>query len=402
MTTNSTDPVNAEGTTSARPDVLPVPSNSGAIANPGATRRSTVFPALLAILIILVAVQLVPWFMERVAYSITRGRTQAEREAASERAGSKFTEISRRVATLVDPSVVHINTRSSVPVRGPLGNIRTETDGQGSGVIVGKAGYILTNLHVIASANQINVRLAHDLTYRADVVGADEFTDLAVLKINHDGLIPLEWGDSNALQSGDPVWAVGSPFGLANSVSFGIIAAKSRQGIGRSRFQDYLQSDAAVNPGNSGGALVNERGKLIGINTAIIGESYQGISFAIPSNMARNVYEEIRTSGQVARGWLGVQLDKVTSEIAEQLKLSDSKGAFVVAVVRDSPAERGDVQRGDVVVKWNDQEVTDPRQFAKLVAGTEPDTEVQAVVIRLGQPVPLSIRVGRLPTMLDR
>ncbi|MEE3219561.1 MAG: PDZ domain-containing protein, partial [Planctomycetota bacterium] len=174
------------------------------------------------------------------------------------------------------------------------------------------------------------------------------------------------------------------------------------QGIGRSRFQDYLQSDAAVNPGNSGGALVNERGKLVGINTAIIGESYQGISFAIPSNMARNVYEEIRTSGQVARGWLGVQLDKVTPEIAEQLKLSDSKGAFVVAVVRDSPAERGEVQRGDVVVKWNDQEVTDPRQFAKLVASTEPDTEIQAVVIRLGQPVPLSIRVGRLPTMLDR
>jgi S1-C subfamily serine protease len=402
MTFNPTGPERAPNPTVAEIEGQQRRARSQSAIDAKPPRRSSLFPILLVILIVLLAVQIAPWFTERVSYSITRGRTRAEREVLESGTTSSFAELSRRVSAGVDPSVVHINTRSSVPVRGLLGNMRSETDGQGSGVVIDEAGYILTNFHVVAGATQVNVKLSDDRVFAADLAGADEFTDLAVLKINAEGLIPLKWGDSEALRRGDPVWAVGSPFGLANSVSLGIVAAKGRKGIGHSRFQDFLQTDAAINPGNSGGALVNEQGELIGINTAIIGEAYQGISFAIPSNMAREVYEQIRISGQVARGWFGVQLDQVTEEIANELELPKASGALVVAIVRNSPADRGGVERGDVVVNWSGTDVENPRQFADLVAETEPETEIDVVVMRFGERVTLTVRVGRLAALLKR
>ena len=184
---------------------------------------------------------------------------------------------------------------------------RWETGGQGSGVIIDPAGYILTNYHVVRGANEIRISLSDGRKVDANLVGRDAATDLAVLKVAADGLLAAEWGDSNDLEVGALVWAVGSPFGLQRSITFGILSAKNRAGVAGTVYQDFLQTDAAVNPGNSGGPLVDARGRVVGINTAIVGEAYQGISFAIPSSVARGVYERLKTTGRVERaGWVSV------------------------------------------------------------------------------------------------
>lgn len=367
----------------------------------GRSRYFSTMLVLFIVLLVMVVGQIVlPALVEHLSYRSERGRARAAREALEELGPTKFDLTSRDVAKAVAPSVVFINTRSSVAVRGPFGERWAETGGQGSGVIVDEAGYILTNSHVIEGAEAIAVTLDTGQTLQADVVGVDTYTDLAVLKVEADGLLALEWGDSDALEPGDPVWAIGSPFGFTNSISFGIISAKGRSGISQTKYEDFLQTDAAVNPGNSGGPLVNSRGELVGINTAIIGNGYLGLSFAIPSKMARGVYDRSRTPGK-SRGLLGVYPDKVSAEVARRMGLANGKGALVDHLIQDSPADRGGVKDGDVIVEWDGQEVENPSRLMVLVSETAPDTTVEMIVVRDGERIPLKIKVGRLPRSLQ-
>jgi serine protease Do len=214
------------------------------------------------------------------------------------------------VTSAVGPSVAHIDVERRLVseseklaqqfFRGGM----PPTD-QGSGVIVDQDGYILTNRHVILGGESISVTLSDGRQLSAEVVGSDALTDLALLKIQADDLLPIAWGDSDDSKVGAPVWAVGSPFGLDRTITFGILSGKHRMVRASTQYQDFMQSDVAVNPGNSGGPLVNARGRLIGINTAIVGDTYQGVSFSIPSNVAKQVYLQLRSSGRVERGWLG-------------------------------------------------------------------------------------------------
>ncbi len=230
------------------------------------------------------------------------------------------------------------------------------------------------------------------------VVGADPLTDLAVLKINAGGLIPATWGDSQQLEAGDWVLAVGNPYGLDGSVTSGIVSAKRRRRIApQNVYQDFLQTDAAVNPGNSGGPLVNVKGEIVGITTAIVGRSYQGISFAIPSEIARDVYENLVANGSVARGWLGIAPDDVTADRAKQLGLSAARGAWVRMIVPDSPAQHAGFEVGDVILRWDGHEIADPTELVLAIGRTEIDSSVKVLVWRDGTEVTLEVTVGERP-----
>lgn len=381
-------------------------------SNPAPIQASSILPRLLAILGILVIVWQFPSFLERVEYARVHGRERAESDVArAELADGNPTDLSRlsgKIAKLVGPSVVHIDTVRLVNGRmardewsSPFGGMaQYEMEGQGSGVIVDAEGYIVTNNHVVEGAQQIDVHLSDERKRQAEVIGTDPLTDIAVLKIEADNLIAAEWGDSDKLEVGALVWAIGNPFGLDRSVTMGIISAKGRPG--QNPFQNYLQTDAAVNPGNSGGPLVNIEGKIVGINTAIVGPSYQGVSFSIPSNEARKVYDRLRTEGKVARGWLGVALAQLTPEIARQLGLRELRGALVQDVVRGAPADKAGIQPGDVIVKWNGIAVDTASMLSPLVAATEIGTTVSATAIRDGKPVEIKVTVEERPAALNR
>lgn len=283
---------------------------------------------------------------------------------------------SRLVAKRVEPSVVSI-------VRPDLHGL----EGQGSGVIVDKAGYIVTNQHVVENAREIQVRLSDRRIADATVIGDDAMSDIAVLKIDLPNLIPAEWGDSESLEVGDLVWALGSPFGLEHSLTFGIVSAKSRRSShllsrNTSAYQEYLQTDAAVNPGNSGGPLVNIEGRIIGINAAIFGPAYQGISFAIPSLIAREQYEQLRANGRIERGWLGIQPEDVPEPLRERLQLKLGEGVYVSHVEPRTPADRSGVRAGDVILKWNDHVATDPTLLSRAIAATEIGSKAKLVISR--------------------
>jgi serine protease Do len=281
---------------------------------------------------------------------------------------------SRLVAKRVEPSVVSIIRPG-----------RRGLDGQGSGVIVDKAGYIVTNFHVVEDARAIEVRLSDRRTAEASVVGIDPLTDIAVLKINLNNLIPAEWGDSDKVEVGNLVWALGSPYGLERSLTFGIVSAKSRRSsshLSRSPYQEYLQTDAAVNPGNSGGPLVNIEGKLVGINAAIFGTAYQGISFAIPSNLAHEKYEELKSNGRVERAWLGIEPLDVPEDVREQFGLELGKGVYVGEVRASAPAGKAGVQPGDVILKWNEHVATDPTLLSRAIAATAIGSKAKLLLVR--------------------
>jgi serine protease Do len=276
-------------------------------------------------------------------------------------------------------------------------------EGQGSGFLVDAAGHILTNHHVISNASDIQVTLADGRRFQGTKVGVDTETDLALIKIDADKLMPVRWGDSNEAEAGAVVWAVGSPFGLEGSVTSGILSAKNRAGVAGRPYQNFLQTDTPVNPGNSGGPLVNTDGHVIGVNTAIVGDVYQGISFAIPSNVAREVYERLRDDGAVRRGWLGVQLDSLTRHHANDLGLPDAAGAYIADLVHEpgggSPAAKAGIQAGDVILRWNDQPVRGPAELSNLVAKTPIGSTARTVIFRDGQEMTLEIVVGLRPPL---
>lgn len=351
-----------------------------------------------------------PPLAEKFQYSLTRGKQQAKYEIASvalkDRPLEQISWASQMVSQRVVPSVVEVYTQSShveEPKEDGASQFfhRRQSRGQGSGVIVDAEGYILTNYHVISNSNEVRVTLSNGRKgLPARVVGTDPLTDLAVLKIDADKLIAAKWGDSDEIDVGSLVWAVGSPFGLERSFTFGILSAKHRAGKAGTPFQDYLQSDAAVNPGNSGGPLVDSQGLVIGINTAIVGDTYQGVCFAIPSSVARNVYQRIKADGSVIRGWLGVQLDEVTPARAQELGLAEAKGVYVASLVENglpSPAKKAGVKQGDVIVRWNDR-ATDTRiQLSQAVAGTDVGSKAALIVMRDGKELTLQVTVGRRP-----
>ena len=270
--------------------------------------------------------------------------------------------------------------------------------GVGSGVIVTQDGYILTNNHVVEHADDIKVALNDGREFSAKVVGRDPQTDIAVLRIDAHNLPSLTLADSDQIEVGDVVLAIGNPFGIGQTVTTGIISAKGRATLDLD-YEDFIQTDAAINPGNSGGALVDADGRLIGINTAILSESggNQGIGFAVPTNLARWVLEGLAQNGHVERGFLGVNLQDLTPELAKEFKLEQTQGALVSEVTPESPAEKAGLKHGDVVVEFNNKPVTDSRHLKLQVGATNPGASVPMKILRDGGTKTLQITVKRLP-----
>ena len=254
----------------------------------------------------------------------------------------------------------------------------------GSGVIVTTDGYILTNNHVVADAQEIKVILLDGSEETAKVIGTDPKSDVAVVKVEREGLTPLPLGDSDALRLGEVVLAIGNPFGLSHTVTMGIVSAKSRANVGIVDYEDFIQTDAAINPGNSGGALVNTRGELVGVNTAIASRSggYQGVGFAIPVNMAKSIMNSLIKFGKVTRGYVGVMIQDVRPEIAKAFGLEKPGGALIADVMAGGPGDEAGLKRGDVVTEYNGTAITDSAHFRNLVSQTEVDQEARLTVIR--------------------
>ena len=276
--------------------------------------------------------------------------------------------------------------------------------GLGSGVIVTSDGYIITNNHVVEEADELTVSLPDKRTLKAKVIGTDPKTDVAVIKIDAANLPVLSWGDAAQLQVGEMVLAVGNPFGLTQTVTMGIISAVGRANVGIVDYEDFIQTDAAINPGNSGGALVNLKGELIGINTAIFSQTggYMGIGFAIPSNMAKSVMQNLIKHGKVVRGWIGVSIQEVTPDLAKEFGVADNKDALVGDVMEDIPASKAKLERGDIILAYSGTVLRDPAQLRALVAETAPGTTVTLSVMRDKKTQEVIVTIGELPKELAK
>jgi serine protease Do len=325
------------------------------------------------------------------------------------------------VVKLVAPAVVQIETTAEVnnqPPAGfddpflrrffgdqpgqlsPHGQLAPQTEhGLGSGVIVTKDGYILTNNHVVDGAKELKVTLLDGRIFTAKVIGRDPKSDVAVIKIDAKDLPVVAMADSEKVQIGDVVLAVGNPFGVGQTVTSGIVSATDRGNVGIEDYEDFIQTDAAINPGNSGGALVDIDGRLIGINTAIMSRSggSQGVGFAVPSDLARTVMASLIRDGHVTRGYLGVMIQNVTPALADEFKLKDTKGALVGDVVPGGPADKAGFKAGDVVLDFNGNSVIDSRHLRLEVAETKPGTAVPVEILRDGSRQKLEVTVNELP-----
>jgi len=323
------------------------------------------------------------------------------------------------VAEKTIPSVVHIEVTERQEVVAPMlpfqndpffrhffgmpqtpRKFKREVKGLGTGMIIDTEGHILTNNHVAGGATKIEVLLASGQRYAAKLVGADPKTDLAVIKVSADEPLPqVVFGDSDKVKVGSWVVAIGHPRGLDQTVTQGIISAKHRTGImDPSSYQDFLQTDAAINPGNSGGPLLNLRGEVIGVNAAIVSESggFEGIGFAIPSNMASYIARQLITSGKVERGWLGVSVQDVTPELARKFGLQGEKGALIADLAKDGPAEKAGLQRGDIVTAFGGKEVKDASSLRNQVAISPVGQEVKTTIWRNRKKIEVTVKVGNL------
>jgi serine protease Do/serine protease DegQ len=321
------------------------------------------------------------------------------------------------VAEQVTPAVVHISTtpkRGAGVEREPEERFREffgpelyerffrrrpreENRAAGSGVVVDPRGYILTNNHVIENAQDITVRLSDARKFTAKLVGRDPKTDLAVLKIDAPAALPVaELGDSDRLRIGQWAIAIGNPFGLDRTVTVGIISATARTRVGLATYESFIQTDASINPGNSGGPLLNLDGKVIGINTAIVA-SGQGIGFAIPANMARDVMRQLITKGRVVRGWLGIVIQDVTDELSPSFGVKEREGVLVADVMTGSPADAGGVRQGDVIVEFGGDRIKEVPELQRRVASVSPGQSIAITVVRERRPVGLRITVGEMP-----
>ncbi|MEQ6248936.1 Do family serine endopeptidase [Sulfitobacter sp. HNIBRBA3233] len=314
----------------------------------------------------------------------------------------------------VAPAVVFIEVTAAQPTGGQLPPNMPEAlrrqfgdrlpearpqQGLGSGFIISQDGEIVTNHHVVAGAQTVSVTLTDGRTYDAEVIGSDPATDIAVLKITSDAKLPfVTFGSSEEMRVGDEVVAVGNPFGLSSTVTSGIISAKSRN-INAGPYDEFIQTDAAINRGNSGGPLFNNEGEVIGVNSAIIspGGGSVGIGFAVPSDLVVDVVEDLGDDGRVTRGWLGVQIRPMSEEVAEVLGYDNPRGAVVEAVTEDSPAARAGLKTGDIILTYAGKEVQELRDLTRAVALTEPDDSAQIVLLRKGREETLDVTIGTLP-----
>ena len=299
----------------------------------------------------------------------------------------------------VQKSVVHIKVEQKlVNVMGPFQN-QPHQEGSGSGAIVRSDGYILTNHHVVGEADKITVQLYDGQELKAYLVGTDPATDISVIKIEGKNMPVLQMGDSDNILVGESVIAIGNPFGLSHTVTFGIVSAKGRTGMGIAEYEDFIQTDAAINPGNSGGPLVDLEGKIVGVNTAIFSRSggYQGIGFAVPINMARRVMTELIENGQVSRGWLGVGIQDMTSELAKAFGLDQAKGSLVTGVMPGTPAEKAGLQKGDVILRLNGSTIENSNGLRNLVAEARADAKVDLDLVRNKVLMTLSLRLDERP-----
>lgn len=266
----------------------------------------------------------------------------------------------------------------------------------GSGFIIDREGYIVTNNHVVENADQIKVKLANEKEFDAKIVGRDPKTDLALIKIAASSdLVPLKFGDSDALKVGTWVVAIGSPFGLEQTVTAGIVSAKGRI-LGSGPYDDFIQTDASINPGNSGGPLINMKGEVVGINTAIIA-SGQGIGFAIPINLADGIIAQLKASGKVTRGWLGVSIQDLTPELAEYYKVKDTKGVLVIHAIEGYPAERGGIKDKDIIIGVDGKTVSTARELSRTIAGIAVNKRTAINLIRNGKKKTLYIEIAKRP-----
>ena len=275
-------------------------------------------------------------------------------------------------------------------------------NGTGTGFIIDKEGYILTNNHVVDNADVIKITLDNEKEYEAELIGSDSKTDIALLKImgnpgDNISFPYLDLGDSEKVEVGEWVVAIGNPFGLDHTVTTGVVSAKARN-IGAGPYDEYIQTDASINPGNSGGPLLDMEGKVIGINTAIYSRTggNVGIGFTIPINMASDILDELKKDGKVTRGWLGVMIQKITTELAETFKLSNTHGALVNDVVPNGPADRSGLQRGDIIVRFNGEEILSVENLPKQVAAVQPGKSVKVEVIRDGNKKSLDVTLDKM------
>ncbi|HSV90848.1 MAG TPA: DegQ family serine endoprotease [Nitrospiraceae bacterium] len=337
--------------------------------------------------------------------------------------GKNFVEIAKSVK----PAVVNIAaTRSGKSIEGPHGSPLDDPffrkffgdeffkrdapqrepreRGQGSGVIVDANGLIITNNHVVSKADEIRVFLSDKREFKGKLIGTDTKTDIAIVKIEATGLPTVPWADSDQLEVGEYVLAVGSPFGLTQTVTMGIVSAVGRASMGIAEYEDFIQTDAAINPGNSGGALVNVRGELVGINTAIFSQSggNMGIGFAVPSNLSRTVMDQLVRTGKVVRGWLGVAIQDLSPELATQFGITDTKGVLVSDVVEDSPARKAGFERADVITEYDGKPMDSPTHLRNAVAQTPIGKRVSVKLIRDKKPKTIEVTIVEQPKSLGQ
>ena len=337
---------------------------------------------------------------------------------------SNSQEVPKSFADLAEklmPSVVNISTTQIVttntnpfPFEFPPGSPfedmfkefgtpqKRKASALGSGFIIDEKGIVITNNHVITGAEDILVRVDGDKEYKAKIIGEDPLSDIAVLEIlSKDKFIPVKFGDSDKARIGDWVIAIGNPFGLGGTVTSGIISARNRS-IGLSRYEDYIQTDASINQGNSGGPLFDMNGNVIGINTAILGQSGSiGIGFSIPSNSAKKVIDQLIKYGETKRGWLGVRIQIVTKEIADAVKLSEPRGALVASVAENSPSDKAGIKADDIILEFNGIQIKEMKELPKIVAQTEVGKTVEVKVWRNKKEISKKIKLGRLETSDD-
>jgi serine protease DegQ len=320
-------------------------------------------------------------------------------------------------AQAVTPSVVNVFTQKKVR-ESPFANDPIfrhffgdrvdprprQVSNLGSGVIVSTNGYILTNNHVVEAADEVQVALSNGKTYPAKVIGADPETDLAVLKINAAKLPAIVFGQSDTLRVGDWVLAVGNPFGVGQTVTLGIVSALGRSHLGINTFENFIQTDAAINPGNSGGALVDAAGNLIGINSAIYSRTggSQGIGFAIPASLAKQVMEQIIKTGSVTRGWVGIEVQDLSPEIAESFNLKSTEGALIAGVLKGGPADAAGIKPVDILLAVDGKSVSDSSSLLTLIANLQPGAQAHLTLGRESKRLELNVKVVRRPRIAQR
>lgn len=386
-------------------------------------------------LMLIVAVALglgVPYFLPELAsqlvYAVEVG--QAVASQSKQESASSLSEAFKSVSGELKPSVVSISSIKRVDLANRNNPGRLDEDqipedfrrffgdeffdrfffdlptppggfqqrGLGTGVIIREDGYIVTNSHVVADADQVTVTLADKRQFDALVIGADKATDVAVLKIDASGLKAATWGDSSALEVGDWVLAIGSPFGLAQTVTAGIVSATDRADVGITAYEDFIQTDAAINPGNSGGPLVNLRGEVVGLNTAIASRTggNVGVGFAIPAKMAGEVMEKLIEYGEVERGYLGAMIQDLTSELAESFGYAGTNGVLVSDVAAAGPADRAGLRSGHIILEMNGKSMTSARELRNTVAAISPGTKAELRLFHSGNEQVLEVAIGRL------